>query len=125
MSTTKKAVSTANANSFDARLATLEKQIASLVDMLSTQQKSATPPTKAAPKAKATAKKTAKATAKKPANQKDLKVSIPGKPSTVYVEKDWAWIGWTDRPSKTTLQTLKSDGWRYSPKRKQWHKANA
>ena len=61
---------------------------------------------------------------KQPQQKQSIRCKIPGKPSTLYVERDWVWVGWKNKPSEKVLDKLHADGWHYSHKRKQWHHEN-
>lgn len=106
MATTKKATSTT------ARIDALESKLDVILAALADQQK---PATKKATKATATKAKT---------DAPRILCRIPGKPGKAYIERDWVWISWKDKPSQRTLDALKAGGWHYSGKRKAWHRVN-
>lgn len=110
MTTTKKAT----VASTNARIDALEGKLDAILAALAGQAPAAKPATKKATKAKA-----------EKADAPRILCSIPGKPSKMYVERDWAWISWDSKPTPATLKRLKADGWKYSAKRKAWHKVNA
>lgn len=70
---------------------------------------------------------TEKPEAPKAAKPVEHKANVPiiGKPSKVYVERDWVWCQWEQKPTAKTIERLKAAGWKYSVKRKAWHKVNA
>lgn len=127
--------------STNARIDAIENKIDALLAMLTEStdkpktekpkatRKTASQKPKATRKAKSQKTKGKASTTRKAKEAKAdapvINVKIPGKPSKVYIDREWVWVGWTSKPSDSTIKTLKAEGWKYSKKRNEWHKVNA
>lgn len=98
---------TKNANAVNTRIDALEAKLDKLISTLAAQQAPADKP-------KAKAKQAAPA----------IKCRIVGKPSKLYIERDWVWAKWASKPTDATIAKLKAAGWHFSVKRQAWHRVN-